>query len=181
MSEAKYSKRYESKSNAGRKFNLLQYLVGKKGKSKFGSSTTSEEVVKSWDGSGKCAIVTGAFTGLGLHVSRVLASRGCEVVMAGRGRVRGGKVCHLRYDTMKWACPDPETTETVFPRKQRRRRRRNASLTRIAFGCRLQDRKRLYIEGHTRCTSKDFASRLVFLRLDSSVCRGLFKSKPSSR
>ena len=93
--------RYGSKSSEGRKFNFLQYLAGKRGHSKLGSSTTSEEVVESWEGSGKCAIVTGAFTGLGLHVSKVLASKGCEVVMAGRGRGRGGKVCHV-YDTIRY-------------------------------------------------------------------------------
>ena len=63
-----------------------------KGKSGFGAYSAAEEVAKDWDGKGKVAIVTGAFTGIGRETAKVLASRGCEVVLAGRGKERGEKV-----------------------------------------------------------------------------------------
>jgi hypothetical protein len=82
------------------------------------------QVSEGWDGTGQVAIVTGASSGLGAESARVLAARGCEVVMAVRSlakcdQVRGrGKEpatpylvgqpadppCHKGPVTWSWLC-----------------------------------------------------------------------------
>ncbi|CAD7703156.1 unnamed protein product [Ostreobium quekettii] len=56
--------------------------------SEFTGQSTAEEVAKGWDGTGKVAIVTGPYVGLGKETTRVLALRGAEVVMAGRSKAK---------------------------------------------------------------------------------------------
>lgn len=62
--------------------------TGKTGKkvSEFGVTSTAEQVAKDWNGNGKVVIVTGPYSGLGKETVRVLASRGAEVVLAGRSK-----------------------------------------------------------------------------------------------
>ncbi|MBT4162538.1 MAG: SDR family NAD(P)-dependent oxidoreductase [Gammaproteobacteria bacterium] len=50
----------------------------------FGSQTTTDEVLKGIDLTGKIAIVTGASGGLGAETARALASKGCSVTIAAR-------------------------------------------------------------------------------------------------
>lgn len=50
----------------------------------FGAGTTAEEVVADADLSGKLAIVTGGYSGLGLETTRALAAAGAEVIIAAR-------------------------------------------------------------------------------------------------
>ncbi|RED52628.1 oxidoreductase [Cohnella lupini] len=50
----------------------------------FGASTTAEEVIKGTDLSGKIAIVTGGYSGLGLETVRVLRSAGAKVIVPTR-------------------------------------------------------------------------------------------------
>lgn len=64
--------------------------TGKTGKkvSEFGVQSTAEQVAKDWNGNGKVVIVTGAYAGIGKETARVLASRGAEVVLAGRSKAK---------------------------------------------------------------------------------------------
>jgi NAD(P)-dependent dehydrogenase (short-subunit alcohol dehydrogenase family) len=50
----------------------------------FGAESTAAEVIRGCDLSGKVAIVTGGYSGLGLETSRVLSSAGAEVVVPAR-------------------------------------------------------------------------------------------------
>ncbi|SET14079.1 oxidoreductase [Paenibacillus sp. NFR01] len=50
----------------------------------FGPRTTAEEVIAGMDLTGKTAIVTGGYSGLGLEVSRTLAEAGAHVVIPAR-------------------------------------------------------------------------------------------------
>ncbi|KAI8473320.1 MAG: short-chain dehydrogenase/reductase family protein [Monoraphidium minutum] len=68
---------------------LPWHLLGSRGASGFGASSTAEEVAAGWDGSGKTVLITGAGTGLGLESARVLAARGAEVVIAVRDAAKG--------------------------------------------------------------------------------------------
>jgi len=58
-----------------------------------GRHTTAEQVSRGVDLSGQRAIVTGSNTGIGLETARVLALRGCQVVMACRDldKAAGGR------------------------------------------------------------------------------------------
>ena len=53
----------------------------------FGASTTSREVLAGRDLTGKLAIVTGGYSGLGLETTRALAGAGANILVAAR---RGG-------------------------------------------------------------------------------------------
>ncbi|MER5936079.1 oxidoreductase [Streptomyces sp. NPDC001928] len=50
----------------------------------FGAASTAEEVIKGVDLTGKVAIVTGGYSGIGLETARVLRSAGAEVVVPAR-------------------------------------------------------------------------------------------------
>jgi NAD(P)-dependent dehydrogenase (short-subunit alcohol dehydrogenase family) len=57
----------------------------------FNADTTTDEVIKGIDLSGKLAVVTGASAGLGVETARTLASAGARVVMAVRDSAKGQK------------------------------------------------------------------------------------------
>src|SRR5262245_60904485 len=70
----------------------------------FGPAATAEEVIKGVDLTGKVAIVTGGYSGIGLETARVLRSAGAEVVVPARDEERaraalkdvpGAEVAHL--------------------------------------------------------------------------------------
>ncbi|MFE7172735.1 oxidoreductase [Streptomyces sp. NPDC057616] len=70
----------------------------------FGAAATAEEVIKGADLTGKVAIVTGGYSGIGLETARVLRSAGAEVVVPARDEKRaraalkdvtGAEVAHL--------------------------------------------------------------------------------------
>lgn len=50
----------------------------------FGFKSTAEEVVAGYDLTGKIAIVTGGYSGIGLETTRVLASAGAQVIVPAR-------------------------------------------------------------------------------------------------
>ena len=50
----------------------------------FGFATTAEEVIRGIDLSGRTAIVTGGYSGIGLETSRVLAAAGATVIVPAR-------------------------------------------------------------------------------------------------
>lgn len=50
----------------------------------FGADTTAAEVIRDTDLSGKTAIVTGGYSGIGLETTRTLVSAGAKVVVPGR-------------------------------------------------------------------------------------------------
>ena len=50
----------------------------------FGASSTAEEVIRGLDLTGKVAVVTGGYSGIGLETVRVLRAAGAEVVVAAR-------------------------------------------------------------------------------------------------
>src|SRR5438067_7625001 len=59
-----------------------QHKIG----SGFGAGTTAAEVVAGIDLTGKVAIVTGGYSGLGLETTRALAGAGAHVVVPARRR-----------------------------------------------------------------------------------------------
>ncbi|MFG2352300.1 oxidoreductase [Streptomyces sp. NPDC048521] len=56
--------------------------------SRFGAASTAEEVAAGIDLTGKVAIVTGGYSGIGLETSRVLRAAGAEVVVPARDPAR---------------------------------------------------------------------------------------------
>ncbi|AIQ63456.1 oxidoreductase [Paenibacillus stellifer] len=50
----------------------------------FGARTTAEDIVRGTDLSGKTAIITGGYSGLGLEAARVLAEAGAKVIVPAR-------------------------------------------------------------------------------------------------
>ncbi|WP_414831687.1 oxidoreductase [Afifella sp. YEN Y35] len=56
--------------------------------SRFGAASTAEEVVSGIDLSGKTAIVTGGYAGIGLETVRVLAGAGAEIVVPVRDQAK---------------------------------------------------------------------------------------------
>ena len=58
----------------------------------FGAQSTAAEVIAGVDLTGKCAIVTGAASGIGVETARALASAGAEVTLAVRNAEAGRKV-----------------------------------------------------------------------------------------
>lgn len=54
----------------------------------FGAETTTDEVLEGMDLSGRLAVVTGGYGGLGRETARALASHGADVVIAGRDAER---------------------------------------------------------------------------------------------
>ncbi|XP_027163054.1 short-chain dehydrogenase TIC 32, chloroplastic-like isoform X2 [Coffea eugenioides] len=68
------------------------WLCNTKGSSGFSSSSTADEVTEGIDASGLTAIVTGASSGIGTEMARVLALRGVHVTIAVRNMAAGQKV-----------------------------------------------------------------------------------------
>eukprot|EP00879_Flechtneria_rotunda_P021713 GHRR01022894.1.p1 GENE.GHRR01022894.1~~GHRR01022894.1.p1 ORF type:complete len:326 (+),score=65.89 GHRR01022894.1:1058-2035(+) len=70
---------------------MIKHLLGVKGPSGFGSSTTAEQILSTlnWSGEGKVVVITGCNTGLGKEAARVFAARGAAVIMAVRDTSRG--------------------------------------------------------------------------------------------
>jgi NADP-dependent 3-hydroxy acid dehydrogenase YdfG len=60
----------------------------------FGASTTTNEVIRGYDLSGKTAIVTGGYSGLGLETTRALSSAGAKVVVLARNRDSAATALH---------------------------------------------------------------------------------------
>ncbi|WP_406435725.1 oxidoreductase [Streptomyces sp. NBC_00631] len=58
-------------------------------RSGFGAASTAEEVIKGIDLTGRVAIVTGGYSGIGLETARVLRSAGAEIVVPARDPERG--------------------------------------------------------------------------------------------
>jgi WW domain-containing oxidoreductase len=71
---------------------LWNYLTGSAGPSGFGSKSTAEDVTGGMDLSSKTIIISGATSGIGKEVARVLAKRGAHVIMAIRNMETGEKV-----------------------------------------------------------------------------------------
>lgn len=69
-----------SNSLSGSTISTLQKPIG----SGFGASSTAEEVIKGINLSGKVAIVTGGYSGLGLETARVLHKAGATVIVPTR-------------------------------------------------------------------------------------------------
>ncbi|KAH7287593.1 hypothetical protein KP509_32G064100 [Ceratopteris richardii] len=63
---------------------MLEYLTGAPGKSGFGSSSTAEDVTLGLSLGNLTAIVTGATSGIGAETAKVLAKRGCLVIVPAR-------------------------------------------------------------------------------------------------
>jgi NAD(P)-dependent dehydrogenase (short-subunit alcohol dehydrogenase family) len=57
----------------------------------FNADTTTDEVIKGIDLTGKLAVVTGASAGIGVETSRALAAAGASVIMAVRDTAKGEK------------------------------------------------------------------------------------------
>lgn len=57
----------------------------------FNAASTSDEVIKGIDLSGKTAIVTGGYVGLGLETTKKLASAGAKVIVPARSREKAEK------------------------------------------------------------------------------------------
>ncbi|MHB8077332.1 hypothetical protein [Desulfosporosinus fructosivorans] len=56
----------------------------------FGKETTAQEVIAGVDLTGKVAIVTGGYSGVGLETTRALANAGASVVVPARSLHYGG-------------------------------------------------------------------------------------------
>ncbi|MFZ1567131.1 SDR family NAD(P)-dependent oxidoreductase, partial [Sphingorhabdus sp.] len=50
----------------------------------FGHGSTAAEVIKGIDLSGKIALVTGGYSGIGTETTKALVSAGAKVIVAGR-------------------------------------------------------------------------------------------------
>src|SRR5947208_2585137 len=57
----------------------------------FSAHTTADEVLKGIDLTGKLAIVTGGYSGLGLATTRALAAAGARIVVPARRRALAGE------------------------------------------------------------------------------------------
>src|SRR5207253_11372875 len=57
----------------------------------FGAASTAADVIKGQDLSGKVAIVTGGYSGLGLVAAAALADAGAEVIVPARDRARAAE------------------------------------------------------------------------------------------
>lgn len=89
--------------------NTLQQPIG----SGFEAASTSEDVIKGIDLSGKTAIVTGGYVGLGLETTKTLVSAGAKVIVPARSRQKAAKylegVENVEIETMDLMDPDSIT------------------------------------------------------------------------
>jgi NAD(P)-dependent dehydrogenase (short-subunit alcohol dehydrogenase family) len=60
---------------------------------RFGASTTAEQATEGLDLAGRCVLVTGATSGIGAEIARVLSLRGAHVVATGRTMVSAREAC----------------------------------------------------------------------------------------
>lgn len=79
---------------------VLQKPIG----SGFNSQSTSEEVIRGIDLSGKTAIVTGGYAGIGLATTKTLAAAGAKVIVPARDMAKASKnlegLANVTADTM---------------------------------------------------------------------------------
>ncbi len=54
----------------------------------FGAASTAEDVIRDQDLSGRVAIVTGGYSGIGLEAARVFAAAGATVIIPARDQER---------------------------------------------------------------------------------------------
>lgn len=91
------TKMYTNKNNFG---GLKQKPLG----SGFNAATTADEVIKGIDLSGKIAIVTGGYSGIGLETTRVLSEAGATVIVPARDTKKAGKnlagIAKVEIETM---------------------------------------------------------------------------------
>jgi short-subunit dehydrogenase involved in D-alanine esterification of teichoic acids len=57
----------------------------------FGAASTAAQVMKGTDLTGKVAIVTGGYSGIGLVTARTLASAGAKVIIPARDQAKASK------------------------------------------------------------------------------------------
>src|SRR6218665_1175993 len=79
---------------------VLQKPLG----SGFNSQSTSDEVIRGIDLSGKTAIVTGGYAGIGLATTKTLAAAGARVIVPARDMAKASKnlegLANVSVDTM---------------------------------------------------------------------------------
>ena len=77
----------------------------------FGATSTTDEVLRGIDLSGKRVLVTGVSAGLGVETARVLAAHGAEVIGASRSRSarRPGAGVRFTWANSTW----PRSTVSV--------------------------------------------------------------------
>src|SRR5260370_33157896 len=84
----------------------------------FGASTTASEVIRGRDLSGKIAIVTGAYSAIGLETPRVLRSAGARVIVPARDHDKAATALEgidgVEIEAMELIDPAPTH---AFPRK----------------------------------------------------------------
>jgi len=72
--------------------------------SPFGASSTAREVLRDIDLSGRVAIVTGGYSGIGLETTRALAAAGATVIVPARNRVKAqgalGGLANVSIETL---------------------------------------------------------------------------------
>ncbi len=90
---------------------LPRHMLAIKGPTGFSSSSTADQVAANWNGTGKTVIITGATGGLGGETTRVLASKGAEVVLAVRDITRGEALAKVGgshqiccWQHLSWGC-----------------------------------------------------------------------------
>jgi len=64
----------------------------------FAASTTASEVIRGCDLSGKTAMVTGGYSGLGLETTRVLSSAGAKVIVPARDQDKAASALDALHD-----------------------------------------------------------------------------------
>lgn len=84
---------------------MKMWFSWRKGQSGFSSRSTAEEATQGIDATGLIAIVTGASSGIGREITRVLALRGAHVIMAVRN-LDGGR--EVKQDIMEKILPDAQ-------------------------------------------------------------------------
>lgn len=88
-----------------RAWGMKMWFSWRKGQSGFSSRSTAEEATPGIDATGLTAIVTGASSGIGREITRVLALRGAHVIMA-VCNLDGGR--EVKQDIMEKILPDAQ-------------------------------------------------------------------------
>lgn len=81
--------------------------------SPFGMKSTSEQVMKGIDLTGKTAIVTGGYSGIGLQVTKLLANAGAQVIVPARTAAKAekavGGLANVKIDVLDLMDPESIT------------------------------------------------------------------------